>query len=672
MPPEVINVTEIEPSCPETCDGVLIIEVEPNPNFEIVRYFIQRPGPALDTMTNATTLTVDGFCSGEFYSILQIEDEAGCIYQPGILNNFPERDSLELDTIITTNPSCNSLSDGTVEVRLDGGERPYIYAWDDGRIDTVSGPGFRDDLGDGNYTVIVNDINDCGTIELNFELNEPQPLELQFININDASCFNTCDGEAVAEASGGPTGPAGYSFQWSSGSTSSGSNTSVANDLCPNEGFVVLTSGTCTDTFFLTIPAPDEITNQVVNSVPPSCFGDNDGSLEVEASGGNGNYVYQWEGGPQNTSFTGISAGTYIVEITDDQNCSLTDSILLEEPDSLVAFFDPADVLNPSCPGEIDGMLTATVLGGNGPMYSYDWEGNISQNEEATGLDIGTYQLTVSDPNGCSDTTSATLITNPPISFILPQADTPNCNGETVSYQIDSVSGGGGAPYQYQISGSPLANIGQSLPIEGGVQAVAIIDANGCSVDTFISVPEREAIDITLNPNQEIRLGETLQLFPSASGEFPIVSYQWSPAEGLSCTDCQNPIVTPGGNMTYSLIVTDQNGCTASAITQIRTNTQRDIFIPNVFSPNGDEINDVFQVFSGPGVSRINSFMVFDRWGGLMWEGRNLLPSGQGSPGWNGERNGRDVQPGVYAYKIEILFLDGRIINYRGDVTLVR
>jgi len=671
MPPEVINVTEIQPSCPETCDGSLIIEVEPNPNFEIVRYFIQRTSGALDTLTNATTLRVDGFCSGEFYSIFRIEDAAGCIYEPGILSNFPERDSLKLDTLISSNPNCNSFSDGRVEVRLTGGEMPYIYSWDDGRIDTLNGPGIRNDLPAGSYTVTVNDINDCGTLELSFDLQEPDPLNVQFDNIMDASCFNTCDGSAQATGSGGPTDPSQYSYEWSSGFTSVGPS-STANDLCPGEAFVVLTSDMCVDTFFLEILAPDAIANTLVDSVAPRCFGDSDGALEVLASGGNGNFTYEWQNGSQNARNTDLTAGTYIVEITDNLNCSLSDTITLNEPDSLIALFEADNILNPSCPGEVDGMLTVTVTGGNGPGYSYEWQDNVSQNDEASGLDIGTYQVRVVDGNGCSDTTSATLFTNPPITFLLPQADTPACNGEIVLYQIDSIAGGGGGPYQYQGPGTGFVDLGQAVPLNEGSQTLTIIDGNGCTVDTMIEVPTREAITITLAPNYEIRLGESLQLFPSVTGPFPITNYQWSPSEGLSCVDCANPEVTPGGNTTYTLIVTDANGCTATAITNVRTNTQRDIYIPNVFSPNGDEINDVFQVFSGPGVSRINSFMIFDRWGGLMWEGRNLLPSGEGSPGWNGKRNGRDAQPGVYAYKIEILFLDGRIITYRGDVSLVR
>ncbi len=672
MPPEVISVTEVLPSCPEICDGSLTIEVQPNPNFAIVRYLIQRPGPALDTMTSSNTLTVDGFCSGQFYSILEIEDEAGCIYNPGILSNFPVRDTLAVDSTLLVNPSCQSFSDGSVEVRLTGGEMPYIYQWSDGSIDTLSGPGVLSDLAAGAYAVTVNDINDCGTLELSFDLVEPDPLNVQFNDIMDASCFNTCDGSAEAIGSGGPTLPSGYEFEWSSGFTSSGSASSIANDLCPDEAFVILTSDICVDTFFLNIPAPDPINSQLIDSIPPTCFGDDDGSLEVEASGGNGGFVYQWENGPASARISNITEGIYIVEITDAENCSTTDTLSLNQPDSLVAFFESDDILNPSCPGEIDGMLTVTVNGGTGPNYIYDWQDGISQSNEASGLEVGTYGVTVSDLNGCSDTSSATLITNPPITFELPVPDTPVCSGETVSYQIDSISGGGGGPYQYQISGSGFVNLGQLVPVSEGTQELTIIDGNGCTVDTSIVVPTQEPIEIILAPNQEIRLGESLQLFPTINGPSPIISYQWSPAQGLSCSDCPNPEVTPGGNTTYTLLVTDLNGCTASAITNVRTNTQRDIYIPNIFSPNGDEINDVFQVFSGPGVRQLNSFQIYDRWGSLMWEGRNLMSSGEGSPGWDGRRNGQKVPPGVYAYKIDIEFLDGRIISYRGDVTLVR
>jgi gliding motility-associated-like protein len=670
MPPQVISVVETQPSCPETCDGTLTINVEPNPNFEIVRYLIRRTGFVLDTVTSTTTLTLDGFCSGQFYSILEIEDEAGCVYNPGILNTFPERDTLEVDTIITENPSCSGFDDGTITVQLTGGATPYVYAWDNGEIDTIDGPGQRVNLTAGSYTVTVNDINNCGEIELNFDLEDPEPLDVSFDNITPTSCFNVCDGSATATASGGPPPFNQYEFTWSSGFTSSMGSNSTANDLCPDDAYVVLSADICSDTFNLQIPAPDPITSNVIDRIMPTCFGTSDGAIEIEASGGNGGFTFQWTGGPSTTRYDNISAGDYIVEITDSENCTLIDTFSLNQPDSLTAIFDPMDVMNPSCPGEIDGMLTVTTTGGNGPPFTYTWQNTNSQSETAAGLDVGDYSITVSDENGCLDTASATLVTNPPIEFVLSEPDTPNCSGGTVPYQIDTIFGGGGGPYQYRVGPSGFVNLGDSIPVNEGQQPLTIVDANGCSVDTFIVVPERQQIDIVLAPTQEIRLGESLQLMPSITGPFPIVAYMWSPSEGLSCTDCPNPEVTPGGNTTYVLVVTDENGCTAQASTLVTTNTLREIYIPNAFSPDGNGINDVFRVYSGPGVSQINSFQIYDRWGNLLWEGRELAPSGGGSPGWDGSAKGRQVGLGVYAYKAEILFIDGRIITYRGDVAI--
>jgi gliding motility-associated-like protein len=186
-----------------------------------------------------------------------------------------------------------------------------------------------------------------------------------------------------------------------------------------------------------------------------------------------------------------------------------------------------------------------------------------------------------------------------------------------------------------------------------------------------ITIPSRAPINININPVQELRLGTSLTFTPIVQGPFPIVSYSWTPSEGLSCTDCPNPEVNPAVNTIYTLTVTDANGCTAEANVDVNLNTKREIYIPNAFSPNADDINDFFRVYSGPGVASISAFQIFDRWGNLVWEGNNLAPSPDGSDGWDGTYLGRPADPGVYVYAIEILFLDGRVITYRGDVALV-
>lgn len=670
QPPSLISIDATPPSCPETCDGEITINVQANPDFDIVRYRIIRNNVPFDTLTNETSLTIGGYCGGELYQVLQIEDEAGCIARPPTFDEFPERDSLELDTAYLINPSCNGRTDGRIVLNMQGATAPYIYQWDGLATDTSFIADTLTNLSAGTYRVTVSDINDCGNLELEFTITDPPLLDANFSNVTDASCFNSCDAEATVTASGGNPLAGSYDYEWSSGATGSGAD-HTTDDLCPGEQFVIISDGVCIDTFLLTIDAPDSISIDTLNFQLPSCFGLSDGNLSLQASGGAGGFSYNWTNGPNSNNFDNLSSGVYILSTTDANGCERIDSIELPDPDSLIAFFDPANILDPSCPGETDGMLNLSVLGGTGFSFNYVWTDSVSNRAEASGLDVGRYAVTVTDENGCSDTASAELVTAPPIVPILPIPDTPDCSDGSVAYLISSVQGGNGGPYTYNVDGSPLSPVGVPVQSMAGDVLVSVTDRNGCVFDTVITIPSRAPINININPVQELRLGTSLTFTPIVEGPFPIISYSWTPSEGLSCTDCPNPEVNPSVNTIYTLTVTDANGCTAEANVAVNLNTRREIYIPNAFSPNADDINDFFRVYSGPGVASINALQIYDRWGNLVWEGSNIAPSPDGSDGWDGTYLGRPADPGVYVYSIEILFLDGRVITYRGDVALV-
>ena len=180
-------------------------------------------------------------------------------------------------------------------------------------------------------------------------------------------------------------------------------------------------------------------------------------------------------------------------------------------------------------------------------------------------------------------------------------------------------------------------------------------------------------ISIELPDVVEIDLGDTLTtLDPVIVSSLPIESFTWEPPDQLSCADCKNPRVGPVKNQQYTLTIVDANGCSASATVLVDLDRNRNIYIPNVFSPTGDGINDKFRVFAGLGVSSINFVRLYDRWGGKLFEETNLLPDPDGTPGWDGNFRGEEMKPGVYLYLVEVEFQDGQVLLYRGDVTLLR
>ena len=151
------------------------------------------------------------------------------------------------------------------------------------------------------------------------------------------------------------------------------------------------------------------------------------------------------------------------------------------------------------------------------------------------------------------------------------------------------------------------------------------------------------------------------------------MAFNWSPAEDLSCSDCPNPEVIPTRTTTYTLTVSDDNGCQKEASVIVFLSTTRRVFAPNVFSPNGDGLNDLYTIFTSNDTESVNSFKIYDRWGEKVYEApSSFLPGDDFNHGWNGQVKGQDAPNDVYVYVAEITFIDGKTEVFSGDLTLAR
>jgi len=173
---------------------------------------------------------------------------------------------------------------------------------------------------------------------------------------------------------------------------------------------------------------------------------------------------------------------------------------------------------------------------------------------------------------------------------------------------------------------------------------------------------------IELPSDVTIELGDSVRLEPVFS--FIVDSLYWSPPDWLTCTDCPNPWSIPSTTIEYLLSVWSKEGCLVTAPTRIVVNRDITLYVPNVFSPNGDGINDLFSIYSKKNVGIVNQFAIYDRWGELMWEARDFVADG--TTGWDGTFRGEHMQPGVFAWICEVEDLDGGVKRLKGDVTLVK
>ncbi len=172
-----------------------------------------------------------------------------------------------------------------------------------------------------------------------------------------------------------------------------------------------------------------------------------------------------------------------------------------------------------------------------------------------------------------------------------------------------------------------------------------------------------------------VELGDsTTRLNPLVTSSLPIATFTWTPTDYLLDSTTQRPLLyLPLEDTEYTLTITDVNGCTASGSVLVEIDKNRNVYIPNAFSPNGDGPNDEFRVFACRGVSDITFVRIFDRWGNFLFEQQSITPDCIGGARlWDGRVKGKPVNEGVYVYMVQVQFLDGVTLLYRGDVTILR
>ncbi len=620
--------------------------------------------------------TITGLSPGEY--IVTITDFNQCTAVDTALVTSPPE--LVLDSTSLTSPNCIDDNTGEIIVFVSGGTPNYTFDWSD-----PAGPTSGSVFGAasaGNNSVTITDANGCEPLEIDLFLPDPPFIEATFAAIDSVSCATgmSCDGTATATAmySDGTIGT--YNFTWlNSGEMTNNSIISTAVQLCQGTQPVIIADLNCHDTFFVDIPAPPPIVPGVtIENV--SCNGLSDGEITVMPSGGTPPYSIVWGNGVIGPVISGLPAGSYTANITDSKNCTFPHTIVVIEPDPFVLGLNGLETTTQvSCNGDEDGVIGVIAQGGNAGNITYFWENNVGTLDSpiAENLPAGTYSVTAVDSKGCEAELSYTIAEPPPIDFLLDDPPTIDCFGGNTSITVDSAWGGSGV-LQFSVDGGPPQFIGQTI---GGLIAreytITVLDANAtdCKTSKTIEITQPPEILVSFVPDVvEIELGDSLTcLDPDIIPPIPIDSFIWSPPDRLSCTNCKNPKVNPIDDQLYTLVVIDANGCTGMGSVFVDLDRNRNVYIPNVFSPNADGLNDDFRVFTGPGVTAINFVRVYDRWGELVHEVLTPpLNPVQGTAEWDGTFNGDEMNPAVFLYLIEVEFIDGQVLLYRGDVSLIR
>lgn len=602
---------------------------------------------------------ITGLTPGDYY--VTVTSSPGCSTVDTV--TLAEGTDITLDSVVYRLPTCPNSGNGAITIFASGPGSDLEYEWD--HPNGSNNPTLPS-VPVGTYSVTITvPGGDCPPLIIDtLTVRAPEIFDVTFSNVVGATCIGICDGSAQAAVMGGG-GP--INLDWGNGET-----TPTATALCAGLNILTVDDGLCIDTFHLDIPAADSISLMAQVS-SPRCAGEQNGTIELSPSGSNPPFIITWEDGPMGPDRMGLDEGQYISTIVDQQGCSRIDTFDLTVPDALDLSIDPDDFFNITCAERNDGRVIVTVEGGTGD-YTFSWTNNVSTTSVAQNLGPGSYAVTVTDEVGCMDDTSFTMTEPAIIEFRLGAQSEIACFGEQATFSVDSAWSGSGGPYTYTINNGAIHNVGDEINLFGGTYVLTIIDQNGCFIERDVTIIQPEEISVDIGDDITVTLGDSVDLgIVSFQGGFPIDSMIWvSAGSDLSCVNCPMPNIKPTEESMIMLTIIDSTGCLATDEMIVFVDATRKVYIPNAFSPNDDGINDVFQVFTGKGVERISSMQLFNRWGGQVFGASNIDPDRNGTTGWNGTSNGNQLDPGVYVYVIQVEFSDGKVITYKGDVTLVR
>ena len=313
-----------------------------------------------------------------------------------------------------------------------------------------------------------------------------------------------------------------------------------------------------------------------------------------------------------------------------------------------------------------------------GAGISYNWSGNVTNAKSLTTQTAvpGIYQLTVTNTSTTcfsTDNVTVTLANDLPLPSNL-EIDSINCFGQSdAKIKFDNIQGGT-SPYTVFLNNVDFGSAQYFTKLPPGTYELKISDANGCTSTQTITITEPEKIYLELGSDVTVELGDSVHIEPFIN--IPLSNIDtiiWTPLingpNGV-CAGCFDHVLYPYYTTPLEMLVIDNKGCRVSDQMHITVDVVRQIFFPNIFSPNEDALNERFYPFADDRVVKIHEFRVFDRWGNMVFEQTNFLPNDY-DKGWDGTRNGKHLNAGVYVYYAVVEFRDGAKKVFKGDVTLV-
>ncbi|MBL4657424.1 MAG: gliding motility-associated C-terminal domain-containing protein [Flavobacteriales bacterium] len=595
-----------------TCGTVadtIVVNYNPLPNTDLGNDTTLCQGEVLtlDVTTPSAFYQWKGNSTNPTYTITQ----QGTYWVTVTANNCSSQDTI----IVNFNPVPNTdlgndttLCQGEI-LTLKASTPGASYLWQD----NSTNPTYNVTLqGTYSVTVTINNCSSSDTINVNFN---PVP------NIDLGNDTTLCQGALLTLDA---TTPNAF-YIWQDNSTNPTYNVTQKGTY-----WVCVNANNCSSLDTINVNF-NLIPNTVLGNDTTLCQG---ALFTLDATTANSSYL--WQDSSTNPTFNVSQQGTYWVQLLN--NCgTIADTIVVN-----YTSLPPINLGNDTvlCQGE------QFTLDASTPNASYLWQNNSTSSTYIVNQP-GTYGVTVS-VNNCSSADLINVLFNP-----LPNLDLGSnailCDGDILTFDIATFN----ASYLWQDNSINPAYI----VTEPGTYWVNL-SVNNCTASDSINVDYQANPNAIVSNDTNICLGSSIVL--NASGGD---TYVWSPSAGLSNPFVSNPLASPLGTTIYTVNV-ESDGCFGSDTVIIEVDPECSVFVPDIFSPNGDGNNDVVYV-QGKGIKEIH-FAVFDRWGKKIFETTDI------SEGWDGTFKGKKLNSAVFVYYLEAVFISGKEIADKGDITLIR
>lgn len=555
---------------------------------------------------------------------LQLVDDVGCVFDTSVTIGFDYQLSVETSVI---HNRCKSDSTGSISLTTINGQGPFGFSWSTGDS-TAAVQGLHAGL----YSVTVTDQAGCLSM-LTIPVDEPSSSMVLAAELTPVSCRGDSTGRAeiIIDGAQGPV-----SVSWNNGASGHVLSGVKAGSYTAS----VIDSAGCSVTVSVQIDEPVHGIGIASMVTDVACAGDSSGTIEVTPLGGNAPYSIQWSDGRSGSTILNLMAGVYHALVTDSSGCSTTQSFVVSQPALPLSLHQ---VVAPSkCIEGVFGSISVVPSGGT-PPYSYDWtHGSI---DSVVTVPSGSYFVKVADANGCFTNRDIVVEDESEVS-LLSEGDPMICPGSSVKLYC-SVSSQ--ATYQWYFNGEPLIGATASAFVTraAGLYSVRVVSDCGTFEASPLEVTARIPPQVSISNDVILCSGESAALEVTGG-----VSYRWSPEEGLDDANSASPTCSPLTNTVYTVVVTDDVGCTASASVNV-TILCDEPDVSNGFSPNGDGTNDTFFI-EGLEDYPENVIHIYNRWGTLVFKQKPY------DNGWNGKANvngtimGQDLPNGTYFYILDL------------------